>query len=247
MLVVMRDLELVREVDATIRHADQLARVGGLIAGIAGRIRDPLIAIGAQLEQAGREAARGLPIDRKIARLHGEVDRLERAVDALLLFMRPARLELTSVPINALLAETARAAVRPGIRLDYRLDNTLGEVMADRALIAEAFYNVIANAVEAMPAGGRLTIASSRQGGRLAEIAITDTGPGITPENLKRVFNPFFTTKKRPGVGLSLALRAVELHHGTIDVTSTVGGGTTVRIRLPLAGGRGGVISLRSA
>jgi signal transduction histidine kinase len=248
MLIVMRDLESVRELETTIGHSEQLVQAGGLIAGLGGRIRDPLGAIAAQLEQIRQEAWRGLPVDRKIAAVRGEIERLERAIDALLSFVRPERLELAPVQINVLLAETARSIMRPGIRLEYRLDGAVAEVMADRALLAEAFHNVIANAVEAMPGGGQLIIATALQGGGFAEVAITDAGPGIAPDNLKRVFNPFFTTKKRRnGVGLSLALRAVELHQGTIDVNSTLGAGTTVRIRLPLANRRAPVIALRSA
>ncbi|HJU29748.1 MAG TPA: ATP-binding protein [Candidatus Binataceae bacterium] len=248
MLVMMRDLESIRELETAIGHSEQLIQIGGVIAGVGGRIRDPLSTIAAQLEQIRQEAGRGLPVDRKLAVVRGEIDRLERAVDALLSFIRPERLELAPVQINVLLAEAARPVVRRGIRLEYRLDNAVGEVMADRALIAEAFHNVIANAVEAAPDGGQLTIATALQSGGFAEIVITDTGPGIAPDNLKRVFNLFFTTKKRRnGVGLSLALRAVELHHGTIDVKSTVGAGTAVRIRLPLANRRAPVIALRSA
>lgn len=248
MLVVMRDLDSIREFEAVLEHAEQLARLAGLIAGIGGRIRAPLNAVGARLDQVRQEAARGLPVDRKIADLRGEIDRLERAVDALLIFMRPERLELAPVRINAMLAKVARAVSGPGVKLDYRLDNAVGEVLADRALIAEALRHVMANAVEAMPSGGQLTIATAPRAGGFAEITVADTGHGIDPENLKRIFDPFFTTtKRRSGVGLSLALRAVELHRGTIDVKSVVGTGTTVTIRLPLAGRRAAVIALRSA
>jgi signal transduction histidine kinase len=248
MLVVVRDLESMRELEAVIGYSDQLMRVGGLISGVGSRIRGPLNTMATQLEQIRLEAGRGLPVDRKISVVRGEIERLERAVDALLSFMRPERLELAPVRIDPLLAEAARSILRPGIRLEYRLDNGVGEIMADSALIAEAFRNVIANAVEAMPNGGLLTIATARRPGGFAEIAITDEGPGIAPENLQRVFNLFFTTKKRRnGVGLPLALRAVELHHGAIDVNSAAGAGTTVRIRLPLADQRAAPIHLRSA
>jgi signal transduction histidine kinase len=248
MLVVVRDLESMRELEEVVGYSDQLMRVGGLIAGVGGRIRGPLNTIAMQLEQIRQEAGRGLPVDRKVAVVRGEIERLERAVDALLTFMRPERLELAPAQINPLLAAAARQALRPGIRLEYQLDNGVGEIMADRGLLAEAFRNVIVNAVEAMPGGGRLTIATARQSGGFAEVTIADEGPGIAPENLQRVFNLFFTTKKRRnGVGLPLALRAVELHHGAIEVNSTAGAGTTVRIRLPLTSQRSAPIQLRSA
>jgi two-component system NtrC family sensor kinase len=104
-------------------------------------------------------------------------------------------------------------------------------------LLSEALRNIIGNACEAMINGGtlRLTTALSEKSG-FVEILIADTGPGITRENLERVFNLYFTTKKNGnGIGLPLALRAIDLHHGTMDVQSEVGAGTTVVIRLPLA------------
>jgi two-component system NtrC family sensor kinase len=139
--------------------------------------------------------------------------------------------------VNDLLSEIANQIVRTGIRVETNFDLTVTPVCVDRALLAEALRNIIGNACEAMTNGGtlRLTTALSEKSG-FVEILIADTGPGITRENLERVFNLYFTTKKNGhGIGLPLALRAIDLHHGTMDVQSEVGAGTTVVIRLPLA------------
>jgi signal transduction histidine kinase len=117
------------------------------------------------------------------------------------------------------------------------LDPAVTPVRVDRALLAEALRNIIGNACEAMPNGGTLHLITtlSRVSG-FVEISIADSGPGIPREDLERIFNLYFTTKKNGnGLGLPLALRAIDLHDGTMDVRSEVGAGTTVLIRLPLA------------
>jgi signal transduction histidine kinase len=151
--------------------------------------------------------------------------------------MRPEQLKLADVQVNDLVTEVAGQIVRPGIRVESHFDVDVTPVNVDRALLAEALRNIVGNACEAMPNGGtlRLSTALSQESG-FVEIAIGDTGPGIPHEDLERIFNLYFTTKKNGnGLGMPLALRAIDLHHGTMDVQSEVGTGTTVVIRLPVA------------
>src|SRR5205807_996949 len=123
---------------------------------------------------------------------------------------------------------------RPGITVNYQLDPGAQQIVADAALLGEAFRNLTRNAVEAMPDGGELTIEARPLSDGLIEIGVADKGAGIAPENLEEIFHLYFTTKQNgTGLGLPLALRAVDLHHGTIDVSSVPGSGTTVRVRLP--------------
>jgi signal transduction histidine kinase len=237
LLVVARDLESVREIENVVDYSGRLVRLGGLISGVAHQIRNPLNAMNLQLELLSQDAARGAPIDQRLRAVRQEIERLARAVDALMRFMRPEQLKLANVQVNDLLSEIANQVVRTGIRVETNFDLTVTPVCVDRALLAEALRNIIGNACEAMVNGGtlRLTTALSEKSG-FVEILIADTGPGITRENLERVFNLYFTTKKNGhGIGLPLALRAIDLHHGTMDVQSEVGIGTTVVIRLPLA------------
>ena len=121
------------------------------------------------------------------------------------------------------------------IQIEFQLAEDLAEVHGDRSMISEALVNIITNAVEAMPRGGVLRL-ESRSLDDQAEVVVADTGTGVPQENLARVFDLYFTTKSEgSGLGLSLALRAVELNQGTIKVESCVGQGTTCHITLPLA------------
>ena len=108
-------------------------------------------------------------------------------------------------------------------------------MLVDRELLKQALINLVANAVDAMPGGGRLTVSLERHG-EMASIEITDTGKGIAPEHRQRVFQLFFTTRPGgSGIGLASAFRTVQLLNGSIDFKSEVGQGTTFRIELPLA------------
>jgi len=236
LLVVARDLESMRELENVVDYSGRLVRLGGLISGVAHQIRNPLNAMNLQLELLSQDAARGAPIDQRLRAVRLEIERLARAVDALMRFMRPEQLKLALVSVNDLLGEVATQVVRPGIRIETRFDPSVTPVSADRALLAEALRNVIGNACEAMISGGTLTLATAlghRSG--FVEISIIDTGPGIAREDLERIFNLYFTTKKNGnGLGLPLALRAIDIHHGTMELQSEVGAGTTVTIRLPI-------------
>jgi signal transduction histidine kinase len=232
-LVVARDLKLMRELETVVEHSDRLIRLGSVISGVAHQLRNPLNAMNLQLELLSHEVERSGSAVRRVRALRDEIERLDRAIHALLRFMRPEQLKLASVPLNSLLNEVAASVRRPEIRVECDLDPSVLAITADRALLSEALRNVVTNAVEAMTLGGCLTIASQRLPDGLVEIRIRDEGPGI--EDTSRIFNLYYTTKKGgSGLGLPLALRAVDLHHGTIRVESQAGTGTTVKIRLPI-------------
>ena len=238
MLLVARDLESVKQLEDVVNYSGRLVRLGGLISGVAHQLRNPLNAMNLQLELLAQEAERGAPVGPQIKAVRREIQRLDRAVDALMRFMRPQELELAPISLNELIREVAgQVAVRPGIQVEYALDPQLGPVIADRAVLSEALRNVISNAVEAMSQGGgtlKLSTRLFRQG--FAEISVQDIGPGIPEKNIAKIFDLYFTTKKDgTGLGLPLAFRAVDLHNGTMDVNSKVGAGTTIKIRLPLS------------
>ncbi len=236
LLVVARDLESMRELEDVVDYSGRLMRLGGLISGVAHQIRNPLNAMNLQLELLSQDAASGTPIDQRLRSVRQEIERMARAVDALMRFMRPEQLKLAQVQIDELLAEVAAQIVRPGIRVETHFEPGVPPLSADRALLAEALRNLIGNACEAMTNGGTMTLgtALSRRSG-FVEISIVDTGPGISHEDLERVLNLYFTTKPNGnGLGLPLALRAIDLHHGTMDLQSELGVGTKVSIRLPI-------------
>jgi signal transduction histidine kinase/HAMP domain-containing protein len=235
LLVVVRDLESMRELESVVDYSGRLVRLGGLISGVAHQIRNPLNAMNLQLELLSQDAGRNVPVEQRVRGLRNEVERLDRAVNALMRFMRPEQLKLAYCPVNDLVAEAANPLVRPGLTVQCDFDAQVGAIHADRALLSEALRNVLGNAAEAMPNGGTVRIATSFNQSGFIEIIVTDEGPGIPAENLARVFNLYFTTKKNGnGLGLTLALRAIDLHRGTMDIQSEVGSGTTVVIRLPI-------------
>jgi signal transduction histidine kinase len=236
MLVVLRDLESVKELEDVMEYSGRLVRLGGLIAGVGHQIRSPLNAMNLQLELLGQDPEHGAPMAPRLEAVRHEIERLDRTVDALMRFMRPQELNLAPVLLRDLLREVADQTVRQGIRVEYRFDSNLGPLDVDRALLGEALRNVISNAVEATPDGGTITLSTRVCGDEFAEISVIDEGPGIPKENIPRIFNLYFTTKSNgTGLGLPLALRAIDLHHGTMDVQPAVGTGTTIRIRLPLS------------
>jgi signal transduction histidine kinase/HAMP domain-containing protein len=239
LLVVVRDLESMRELENVVDYSGRLVRLGGLISGVAHQIRNPLNAMNLQLELLIQDATRQLPIDQRVRALRQEVERLDRAVNALMRFMRPEQLKLARCSVNDLLAEAAAPLAKPGITVQREFDARVETIQADRALLSEALRNVLSNAAEAMADGGTVRITTSLSRGGFVEIMVADEGPGIPAEDLSRVFNLYFTTKKNGnGLGLPLALRAIDLHRGTMDIRSERGAGTTVVIRLPIADDR---------
>ncbi len=237
LLIVARDLESMRELESVVDYSGRLVRLGGLISGVAHQIRNPLNAMNLQLELLSQDAARGAPIDQRLRAVRQEIERLSRAIDALMRFMRPEQLKLAPILINELLSEVAGQAAPAGVRVETAFDSGLPTVSVDRALLGEALRNVISNACDAMAQrGGTLRLTTALAPGDFVEIRIADTGGGIETENLQRIFKLYFTTKKNGnGLGLPLALRAVDLHHGTMDIESAMGVGTTVIIRIPAA------------
>ncbi len=235
-LLIARDLAPVQELEHVFDYSGRLARLGGLISGVAHQIRNPLNAMSLELELLSLDAQSGKPVEERIRSVRDEIARLDQVVDALMRFMRPEQLQLTSVDMNDLLRETVLQITIPSnVHVQYHLERSLAPVKADRALLSEGLRNIIANAVEAMPDGGTMTISTGTVGEGMLEIVVRDEGIGIPEEHLERIFQLYYTTKEGgTGLGLSLALRAIDLHGGTVNAQSQVGQGTTVRIRLPL-------------
>jgi signal transduction histidine kinase len=219
-----------------VDYSGRLARLGGLISGVAHQIRNPLNAMSLQLELLSQDNERGKELEPRVQMVRKEIRRLDQAVEALLRFMRPERLKYESFALTELLTEIANQVARGGVHVDFQFDPRTPRISADRVLLSEALRNIAANAVEAMSQGGTLTIGAAPSGDGLAEISISDTGQGISAEHLEQIFQLYFTTKENGnGLGLSLASRAIDLHGGTVSVKSQVGRGTTFKVRLPLS------------
>jgi signal transduction histidine kinase len=234
LLVIVRDLEPVQELENVVNYSGRLARLGGLISGVAHQIRNPLNAMNLQLELLNEECAQGKPVEARVMKVRNEITRLDEAISALLRFMRPEQLKLGNIELGDLLREVGREVERPGITVKHTLDPVASIVTADRALLGEALRNIAKNAVEAMPDGGEIEFETQLSDDGFVEISIKDHGLGIPAEHLSHIFNLYYTTKEGgSGLGLSLALRAVDLHYGMMEVQSNPGAGTIVKIKLP--------------
>jgi signal transduction histidine kinase len=235
LLVTLRDLKPVAELETVVEYSSHLARMGGLISGVAHQIRKPLNVLSIRLEWMRQDADQGMPLGAHIESIRYEIHRLDRVIDGLLRFMRPERLEIGPVDVADLLSEASAQISCPNIVIDYQAAGALPKLSADRALLSEAFRNIFQNAADAMPQGGKISVRAALVPGRLLEVVIGDSGCGIEPDQLEHIFDLYFTTKPTGnGVGLSLAMRAIDLHQGTIEVDSKVGHGTRVCVRLPV-------------
>ena len=233
LLIVLRDLSPVKELETALDSSNRLARLGTLISGLAHQLRSPLNGMNMRLELLRLEA--GDAGARHIDKLRKEITRLNEAVEALLRFMRPEQLNLSDFSINEMLKELGARVASDRVSVEYELDPSLPPVRADRGLIYEALSNLITNADQAMADGGVLKLSSLAQGSSV-ELVIADQGAGISEEQLDRIFDLYYTTKAGgSGLGLPFAMRAIELNGGKIAIDSQLGQGTACRVTIPIA------------
>ena len=245
LLIVMRDLQPVIELETALDSSNRLARLGTLISGLAHQLRSPLHGMNMRLELLSREA--GDVGARHVEKLRHEVMRLDEAVEALLRFMRPEELKVSEFDMNELLKELGSRALSDRIRVEYDLDSSIPPIRADRGMIYEALTNVVTNADQAMRDGGVLKL-SSKTDGSTIEVSIADQGPGIPKEQLDRIFDLYYTTKTDgSGLGLPFAMRAIELNGGKISIDSQIGQGTVCTVTFPIAANASGKASVSSA
>jgi PAS domain S-box-containing protein len=239
-LVKFTDLESRERLSTQLQVSERLVQLGRITAGVAHEVRNPLNSMRLWLEnlKANLSEADELP-QQAVRVLDSEIDRLDTVVKRFLDFTRPPDMHQEEMVLKSLLEEVLGFArpqfERAGITVETHFGPDVPPVLADQQLLKQALINLVLNAVEAMPGGGRLTVSLHRRGEQ-AGIEIEDTGKGIAPEHHPRIFQLFFTTRPGgSGIGLASAFRTVQLHNGSIDFESEVGRGTTFRIELPLA------------
>jgi PAS domain S-box-containing protein len=240
-LVTLRDLDSLESINTQLQVSERLAALGRITAGVAHEVKNPLNSMRLWLENLKES----IPLEpdsnafQAVQVLDKEIDRLDAVVKRFLDFTRPMEIRLEATHLPDLLKEVLEIAApqftKANVQVAQLLPIDVPEVYVDRALLQQAVLNLVLNAVDAMPDGGQLRVVLSRRGD-MAEIAVGDTGRGISPENRQKVFQLFFTTRPGgSGIGLASTFRIVQLHNGSIDFTSEVGRGTTFRIELPLA------------
>jgi len=238
-VIILRDLRDIRSLEKEVQRSERLASLGRMAAGIAHEIRNPLSSIKG-FAQYFRNKFPPDSEDRNYATVMAdEVDRLNRVIQDLLNFAKPQEPNLKPIDVLPLIRHALRL-IQSDIRdkeiqvIEDIPQETSFTIAGDSDMLTQVFLNLFLNAIEAMQNGGRLRIAL-RKNQEDVEIEINDSGDGIPRENLPRIFDPFFTSKKGgTGLGLAIVYRIVESHQGEIKVASEPGQGSTFVLRFHL-------------
>lgn len=227
-----------RDAEDAVRRADRLAALGQLTAGLAHELRNPLGTIRSSAELLAKRLPEGDAVGRELAGfITSETDRANSLMVRFLDFARPVQLRrkpaALAESLDGAIAEIERRNPPHAVRVIKNYSPDLRPVDVDAELMRQVFVNLIANAVEATPAGGVVTV-RTRETENGVETAVIDRGSGIAPEHRSSVFNPFFTTKPSGvGLGLAIAAKIVDEHGGRLDVDSTPGEGSVFRVWIP--------------
>lgn len=244
---MMAQLSRTRELESQLHQAEQSAVVGRLASAIAHEIRNPLNYINLTLDHlrtafAPEDKQKRETFERLAVQLKVEVARINARISEFLNYTRPSALELRPLDLRAAAEDALRLvemqAAESHIETRVEEEGEVPRVLGDKETLRSVFTNLIINGMQAIDGnGGSLTIKLSAEAdGALARIDITDTGRGIAPEDIAKVFEPYFSTKDTgTGLGLAIVKKAVDDHGGTISVTSKQGDGTTFTITLPTA------------
>ena len=259
-----KDLTLVEQLNEQEKLKDRLAALGQMAAGLAHEIRNPLAAIELTASLIKRKMNEQPTLAAQLESIQSEVRKLNKIVTDCLEYVRPVKVSPEKVNLKSLLEESLGNALstvdREGIEIvkDYQDTPT---VPIDYAQMKQVFVNIMVNALQAISAQGKIQIAcgpsiffqraASSLHGKVSEknlsrqvdlapyawVRVEDDGQGMSEEVLSKIFYPFFTTKEKgSGIGLAIAQKIVDSHHGSIDVESEVGHGTVFTIKLPLQG-----------
>jgi signal transduction histidine kinase len=249
-------LRLIRQ-NRELEHARQsAARVAyrvNLGSGLAHEIRNPLNSMNMNLQMLGEEL-QGVPgLEggehlEMLRSMQGEIKRIANLIDVFLQYARPATPQLEVKDLNEVLNATARFLQadfrQSAVELVLDLEPLLPSVELDEGQLRQALLNILGNARQVMEPGGQVRVTSRAGMGGDAVIEIADTGPGISPDSIEKIFEPFFSKRAGgTGLGLAIARQMVENHGGKIEVDSQLGKGTTFRIRLPRRHARAGAVA----
>ena len=226
-----------------MERADRLASVGEMSAGIAHEIKNPLAGIKGAITVLADDFSAEDPRREVIDKVLEQISRLDKAATDLLFFGRPGKPTLAYVDTNDLLKKTmffvSQHPEAKNVHQTKEFTRNLPPVWVDGKQLQQVFFNIIINAIQAMKEGGTLLLQTDlvgEQGKQSVRVLIGDSGPGIKPEDLERIFTPFFTTKTQgTGLGLAICRQLIEQQGGTIELSSRVGEGTRVVIDLPVS------------
>jgi signal transduction histidine kinase len=226
-------------------QADKLVLLGQITAGVTHEIRNPLAAINLNLQILKRNLVDDPTYQKYIDSSLQGVDRISRIIEVTLNFSRQSMPDVKPININSIIPTSlelvASVLKRKEIKVELKFEDNLPEVWIDNKQIQQVFINMITNAADAIKLKGKIGIKTYKENSEkfreqsYVVVSISDTGEGIPPEDLPKIFNPFFTRKAEgTGLGLPITQRIVYQHQGIIDVESVVGKGTTFYVKLPL-------------
>jgi signal transduction histidine kinase len=254
-MLVARNVGYLNQVHSTLHYSRKAAALGRLLAGVAHEVKNPLNAMTIHLELLKQKVGSikepivvpaagggGKPLDlaKHVNIISTEIRRLDEVVAGFLKFARPEELKLQPIRLTNVIKDVVMTitpeAHRRRVAIKEECPPSLPDVNADQGMVMQAVLNLAINALQAMPDGGTLRLGCRTTSGRRVELFVEDTGVGIAPENLPRIFDLYFTTKEKgSGIGLSMVFRIVQLHDGEVEVQSTPGGGTKFRLMFPVA------------
>lgn len=236
-----------------MEHAAKLASLGQIVSGIAHEIKNPLAGISCAVQVFQSEMAENDPQREIVTEVINQINRLDKIVKDLLSYAKPKAPHYLPVKI-AEVVDRALFFIYPEARkqdvvIDLQIQEDIPDIIIDPDQMQQVFLNLIVNSLQAMPAGGKLTISATQEEyaktkdmthdlaacDKLFVISVQDTGNGIAPEDLDNIFQPFFTKKTRgTGLGLSISRRIVQEHGGEITVSSELGRGSRFVVYLPV-------------
>jgi signal transduction histidine kinase len=239
-IVIVWDVTTLVDLQTRYEQQRTMATIGTLVAGVAHEVRNPLFAFSATLD-AMEQSPAGTDLSEYFDVLRGEIDRMSALMRDLLAYGRPSAPSFAEVPLRAVVEEALRGstalAQKHGVRVDNRVTEELG-VVVDRERLARALQNLVANAIQHSPASSVVTIdcaVRSRGKSRSLALRVTDQGAGFRPDDIARVFEPFYSRRKGgTGLGLALVQQIVIDHGGEVVAANATGGGAEVTMTLPL-------------
>ena len=255
-MLVARNVGYLNQVHSTLNYSRKAAAIGRLLAGVAHEVKNPLNAMTIHLELLkqkvgsikdpitvpahGGGLARPLDLAKHVNIISSEIKRLDEVVAGFLKFARPDELKLQPVALANVVQDVVLTispeAQRRRVTIREECPPLLPEINADQGMLMQAVLNLAINALQAMPEGGLLRLGCRVASRRRVALSVEDTGVGIPPEDLPRIFDLYFTTKEKgSGIGLSMVFRIVQLHDGEVEVQSTPGGGTKFTLFFPQA------------
>jgi two-component system, NtrC family, sensor kinase len=244
-LLIIDDITDRIELEAQLSQADKLSSIGLLAAGVAHEVNTPLAVISSYTQMLAKQLQSDPQKSGLLEKITRQTFRASEIVNNLLNFSRTSGTEIADVDVNKVIAETLALLEHQfkvaRVEVENALTPKLQPIQGNAGKLQQVFLNLFLNAKDAMPGGGKLRVATSN--GESVSVSISDTGSGIAPEHIQRIYDPFFTTKTSPragqprgtGLGLSVTYGIIQEHAGKIRVESHLGAGTTFTLDFPLS------------